>query len=134
MRSSEISDKTAMQRGLEMEILEVEGTVEQPELGFKCHQMVQDLWDSLGQSAQAKYYEPSDWQYARFTCHVANKILANGNRINGAVLASLNSMFQGLMVTEESRRRAHLEIQRGGEEGKSVDEQLQEAIEKWTTG
>lgn len=46
------------------------GSVEAPPLGpGDPHPTIQDFYESLNEPAQAKFYEPSDWRFARFICH-----------------------------------------------------------------
>lgn len=97
------------------------GRVEQPELGFPdVHPMIQDFWDSLGESAQAKYYEPSDWQFARFTLHFANQ-LVNSGRPSAQLLTTVNSALTDLLVTEGARRRVQIEVEREQQKNNVAD-------------
>lgn len=82
--------------------------------------MIVDFWDSLGESAQSKYYEPSDWQYARFTLHFANKLVQSG-RPSSQMLAAVNSALNDLLVAEGQRRRVRLEIERAQSQAQVVD-------------
>ncbi|WP_231951407.1 hypothetical protein [Nocardia terpenica] len=96
-----------------VESVEAIGTVAIPELGFDDpHPLIFDLYKSLSESAQSRYYEPSDWQFARFTLHFADKLLKSG-RPSAQLLAAVNQALTDLLVTEGSRRRVRLEIERG---------------------
>ena len=104
-----------------VEKIEVIGDVEIPPLGFDDpHPMIQDLYDSLAQSAQAKYYEPSDWQYARFTLHFADQLVKSG-RPSAQLLTAVNQALTDLLVSEGSRRRVRLEVERAQTAGKVID-------------
>ncbi|GAB4584419.1 hypothetical protein Ntsu_22510 [Nocardia sp. IFM 10818] len=97
------------------------GTVKIPELGFDDpHPLIVDLFRSLSSSAQSKYYEPSDWQFARFTLHFANQLLKSG-RPSAQLLAAVNQALTDLLVTEGSRRRVRLEIERNQSDGAVID-------------
>ncbi|AUV61961.1 hypothetical protein KIV63_gp02 [Mycobacterium phage SWU2] len=86
--------------------------VKAPPMGIPdAHPVVSQLWDSLAKSAQAQYYEPSDWAYARMALHFANRECWSG-KPNGQILATINSMLTGILVSEGDRRRVQLEIQR----------------------
>lgn len=103
--------------------LPVKGLVKQPPLGIAdAHPIVTQLWDSLKNSAQARFYEPSDWAYARMALHFANKEIWSG-KPNGQIVATVNQMLTGLLVTEGDRRRLNLEIERnaGGKDATVTD-------------
>ncbi|AJD82422.1 hypothetical protein SHEEN_2 [Mycobacterium phage Sheen] len=100
--------------------LPVSGVVKQPPLGIPdAHPIITQLWDSLRNSAQARYYEPSDWAYARMALHFANKLIWS-DKPNGQILATVNSMFTGLLISEGDRRRVQLEIERNAD-GKDAE-------------
>lgn len=95
-----------------IEKVEAIGTVVAPELGFEDpHPLVKDLYLSMRESAQARFYEPSDWEMARFTLHFAD-ILLKSSRPSGQLLATVQSMMVDLLLTEGSRRRVRLEVER----------------------
>ena len=103
------------------DIIEMIGSVEVPALGIDDpHPMVYDLYYSLQESGQAKYYEPSDWQFARFTMHFVNELLHQG-RPSAMMLQQVNSMLSNLLLTEGDRRRVRLEVERETAEGKVID-------------
>lgn len=97
------------------------GAVTTPELGLEDpHPIIQDLYRSLTESAQSRFYEPSDWQFARFTLHFANKLLT-ADRPSAQMLAAVNTMLSNLLVSEGDRRRVQLEVERTQAEGVVVD-------------
>ncbi|MEO6733765.1 MAG: hypothetical protein ABIN01_21255, partial [Ferruginibacter sp.] len=52
------------------------GAVGVPALGLPDpHPIISDFYESLTESAQARFYEPSDWQFARFTLHFADQLV-----------------------------------------------------------
>ena len=94
------------------EKVNVEGPVVVPELGISDpHPLVEEFWEALKASGQSKYYEPSDWVYAKFTLHMINQGLNTG-RLGAAHLQQYNVMLANLLVSEGERRRARLEIER----------------------
>jgi|SRR5699024_2248217 len=97
------------------------GKVSAPELGLDDpHPIVVDLYESLNDSAQSRFYEPSDWQTARFILHFADQLMKSP-KPNGQILSSVMSAFSDLLVTEGSRRRVQLEIERAEAGGVVVD-------------
>lgn len=107
----------------EVEITKIEagGLVEQPPLGLDDpHPMIVDFWESLGDSAQSKFYEPSDWQFARFTLHFADQ-LVRSSKPSSQMLMAVNSSLTELLVSEGSRRRVRMEIEREQAKAQVVD-------------
>lgn len=107
----------------EVEITRIEATgpVDQPELGLENpHPIISDLWDSMGGSAQSEYYEPSDWQFARFTLHFANQLLWN-QRPSAQMFQGILSALSDLLLSEGSRRRLRMEIERNKSQADIVD-------------
>lgn len=97
---------------IEITKIEAVGDVVQPELGFPDpHPIIVDFWESIGESGQTKYYEPSDWQFARFTLHFADQLLKSG-RPSAQLLQGVNSALSDLLVSEGSRRRVRMEVER----------------------
>lgn len=88
------------------------GPVMVPELGIPDpHPMVVDFYDSLKESAQSKYYEPSDWQFARWTCFYMDDLIKS-SRPSAVMLQTINTALSGLLVTEGERRRVRMEVER----------------------
>lgn len=112
------SDERIRRNKTEVEIDQVQPiveTVEAPELGISNpHRLVVDLYESLKDSAQSRYYEPSDWQFARLTCHFLNQQVKSG-KPSGQMLATLMTSLSNLMTTEGDRRRLRMEIERNNE-------------------
>lgn len=91
----------------------VVGEVEIPELGIhNPHPLVVSLYDSMKDSGQARYYEPSDWEYARITLHFVNKLLKT-SKPSAMMLTAVNQMLSSLLLTEGERRRVRMEVERG---------------------
>jgi hypothetical protein len=104
-----------------VETIEAIGPVDIPDLGFPDpHPLVWDLYRSLSDSAQSQYYEPSDWQFARFALHFADKLLKSP-KPSAQMLASVSQMLTDLLVSEGSRRRVRLEVERNQSEADVID-------------
>jgi hypothetical protein len=99
-----------------IETIEVYGEVTPPELNlpFGADQMVIDFYESLKKSAFAKYYEPSDWEYARLACFIMQRIVST-NRPSAEMFKALQTALSNLLVTEGDRRRLRIEIARAAE-------------------
>lgn len=110
------------------------GNVPIPELDLPevTHPMVSDMYESLRHSAQARFYEPSDWQHARFTLYFVNELLWQ-SKPSAMLLSSVNQMMTALLMTEGDRRRVRLEVERtqtdtGGAKVMSVADRFKQQL------
>lgn len=103
------------------ETITVIGKVKIPEMGDlshlgETHPIVEEMYESIKQSAAVKYYEPTDWQFARLALYTLNQELIaaqhNGKPVGAMKLTAINQMLSALLLTEGDRRRARLEIER----------------------
>ena len=97
---------------VEIEKITAIGPVAIPPLGIvDPHPMVTEIYESMKKSAQKKYYEPTDWAFAKVTLHFLNKLLYSP-KPSAQMLASVNSMLASLLLTEGDRRRVRIEVER----------------------
>jgi hypothetical protein len=89
------------------------GTVEQPPVSEEWHPIAKDWYGSLAQSGQARFYEPSDWQTARYVAEVMSRNL-EASRFSAQLFAAVSSAMTELLTTEGARRRARIELERNG--------------------
>lgn len=74
-----------------------------------------EWYESLAESAQAIYYEPSDWQVARIVAQELTDYLSLAPEQRGASkLRVITQTMDKLLVTHGSRMRAHIEVAREG--------------------
>jgi len=102
-------------------VVDARKVVEAPPLALKVtwggaevepHPIAVEWYESLKTSGQAQFFEPSDWQVARFVAHEMTRHLLS---IKGSAMgfAALMAAMSELLTTEGSRRRVRLEIERG---------------------
>lgn len=104
-----------------LEKVPVIGAVNQPPLDMPdAHPVTVELYNSLSDSAQSRFYEPSDWIFAKFAMHFVDTVLKQ-NRPSAQLLASVQTMLADLLVSEGSRRRVRLEIERSESGGDVLD-------------
>ncbi|AIW02902.1 minor tail protein [Mycobacterium phage Malec] len=115
------------------ETVQMIGPVKIPELGDvsyegETHPLITEMYESIKQSAAVKYYEPTDWQFARLTLYTLNQeLIASrqyGKPMGAMKLTAINQMLSALLLTEGDRRRVRLEIERNPGDptaGKVVD-------------
>lgn len=87
--------------------------VECPPAHDSWHPIARDWYDSLAKSGQAVFYEPSDWATARYVAEAMSRGLES-SRFSAQLFAAVSSAMTELLTTEGARRRARLEIERGG--------------------
>lgn len=75
------------------------------------HPAAKAWYRSLGESGQAQYFEPSDWQAAKFVAGELSVYLKSKRR-SAMMLSHLWSAMGDLLATEASRRRVRIEIER----------------------
>lgn len=88
----------------------------------RWHPAAKAWYESLADSGQSKFYEPSDWQTARIAAEILTRALAGGR---GTVTLFERWQVQAteLLTTEGARRRVRMELERPGdgeEEGADV--------------
>ena len=94
------------------------GPVPVPAADPAWHAIARDWYESLAKSGQSTFYEPSDWQYARYIADVMSRNLKQGKKFSAMLFTAVQSGMSDLLTTEADRRRVRLEIERGGGEGK----------------
>lgn len=84
------------------------------------HTMAKDWYVSLGQSGQAVFYQPSDWQVARVWAELLSRQLES-DKVSAVMITAWASSAAELLTTEGSRRRGRLELERGGQVDEDED-------------
>lgn len=87
------------------------GDVEVPEPGDAWHPVARDWFLSLAESGQSQYFEPSDWQHARYIAEAMTTNL-NAGKFSAQLFASVESAMNNLGSTEGARRRLRIEVER----------------------
>jgi hypothetical protein len=85
--------------------------VKPPDVDPDWHAIAADWYLSLRDSGQAQFFEPSDWQAARFVAEVMTRNL-NGGKFSSVLFAAVWAAMNDLLTTEASRRRVRMEIER----------------------
>jgi hypothetical protein len=73
------------------------------------HPVARKWYESLSESGQSEFYEPSDWTAAVLCAEAMDAYLLEPN---GSLLSQINAMMTNLLVTEGARRRASVELLR----------------------
>ncbi len=97
------------------------GKVRAPDLGFDDpHPIILDFYLSLPESAQSRYYEPSDYQQARLILFFLDKQLKSP-RPSAQMVAACFAQLSNLLVSEGDRRRVRMEVERSVSDAQVID-------------
>lgn len=81
------------------------------------HRIAYNWYESLAQSAQCQFYEPSDWQAAYIAAEIMSdefhKRDESGRLVRSTMITELRAFMDMLITTEGERRRVALELERG---------------------
>jgi hypothetical protein len=98
------------------------GPVPVPDPDPKWHPIAVDWYRSLAESGQSKFYEPSDWQYARILAEMLTRLMKQGQKVSSMLLSAVQSGMADLLTTEADRRRVRMEIERELDDGAAGDQ------------
>lgn len=128
-RNKETDEVTVIKPGAQVEIPDLDVDPADVVEG-EMHPIARDLYNSLKYSGQNSQYQASDWQVARYVCHLLSGVLHSG-RPSAQMVAAVNTLLSNLLLTEGDRRRVKLEIEREGAVTEVVDiaKLLQERME-----
>lgn len=106
--------------GGEVEKLNVKNPeVDAPAAREGWHPLIADWYQSLIDSAQARYFEPSDWAHAQLIAYLFSNALIEkeqeDRKLPAMMIQTLFSEMSKLMTTEGERRRLRLEVERGND-------------------
>ena len=89
-----------------------EGEVKPPSLPKDTHAIARRWYQSLVESGQSEFYEPSDWAAALYVAEAMTRNL-KAPRFSAQMFGAIWSAMDDLLTTESARRPARVEVQRG---------------------
>lgn len=93
--------------------------------GSRPEQMVVDLWEAMEVSGFNEHYTQADWQGALILLYnldqMIKEMIGKGS-ISAMKMAEMRAVLSDLLVTESSRRRLKLEVQRPSKKAEQVAE------------
>ena len=104
----------------------VTGTTEAPELVVDVHPLARRMWDAITKSPVAQFYQETDWIAAGYFCVLMSKTLTDW-KPPSSTYSLISQLESRLLLTEGSRRRARLMIERPDEDD-SEDEDVPEGV------
>jgi hypothetical protein len=87
------------------------GKVKRPAVSRHWHPIAKTWFTSLADSGQSDFFEPSDWQAARYVAEMMSKHL-KAPRPSAQLFTGIWTAMTDLLSTEASRRRVRMEIER----------------------
>jgi hypothetical protein len=87
----------------------------------RWHPLARAWYESLAESGQAAFYEPSDWATARIWAELISRELKKRSRLSAQMVAAWAAGATELLTTEGARRRMRLELQRASESDEDED-------------
>lgn len=107
------ADQRRRRNKVMIDTVAMDGLVTAPPLNLPdAHPIAADMFESLKQSGQSRYFEPSDWQRARLMCEMVSRLL-NSERMSAVLYSAIQQDMNALLFTEAERRRVRMEIERG---------------------
>ncbi len=103
--------------------------VEIPEADQSWHPIARDWYESLAESGQSRFYEPSDWATAYYVAEAMSRNLS-AETFRASLFQHVLSASGELLTTEGARRRLRLELQRP-HQGETFDGENIAAIENY---
>lgn len=94
------------------EHVQVPGEVKRPPMPRGLHPIARNAWRALEQSGQAQYFEPTDWAASRLLVEQLSRELAKDKPITASAFRVIWDAMQSLLMTESSRRRVRMEVDR----------------------
>lgn len=106
---------------IEVEHAPAAETVEIPLPGDDWHDAAIAWFESLTESGQAEWYEPSDWATAWVWAELLSRALKQGARPSAQLIVAWASGATELLTTEGARRRLRIELERGQQGDPAAD-------------
>lgn len=110
--------------------------VEIPEPADHWLPMCRRWYESLAESGQSRWYEPSDWAQAYLLTEMLDREMQKAKGANGMVISAWMHGAAELMTTEGARRRMRIELAKGNQGDPDKDNAVDDlaAFRKRMTG
>lgn len=117
------SDQRRRENKPEIEVTSAPGaeTVVMPAADAAWHPAAARWYASLGESGQARFFEPSDWAQAWVWTEFLSRALNQGDRPSSQLIAAWSAGATELLTTEGARRRLRMELQRDNQGDPDAD-------------
>ena len=105
------SERRRRNKDSQVESVVYVGSVEVPPAEGHWHPIAVGWYESLSESGQSQFFEPSDWAQARFVAEAMTKNLES-SRFSSELFKAILAGMADLLTSEAARRRVRLEIER----------------------
>jgi hypothetical protein len=78
------------------------------------HPLITDMWDTVQQSCEARFFSAADWQRLRLELLYADRVMRSGRPISGHTWAVVQHGLTELLISPAAKRRAAIELQPPG--------------------
>lgn len=85
------------------------GTPRIPAASAHWHPIAKALYQSLKDSGQSAFFEPSDWATAKLAAEATSRML-EAEKFSAMLLTAVDGMWTRLLMTEGDRRRLQIEL------------------------
>src|SRR5690554_3147614 len=104
------SERRRRNKDSQVESVVYVGSVEVPPAEGNWHPIAVGWYESLSESGQSQFFEPSDWAQARFVAEAMTKNLES-SRFSSELFKAILAGMANLLTSEAARRRVRLEIE-----------------------
>ena len=78
------------------------------------HPLIADMWETVQESVESRFYSEADWARLRMELWNANKVLSAGRMVSGQTWATVQHGLTELLISPAAKRRAAIELQPPG--------------------
>jgi hypothetical protein len=78
------------------------------------HQLVADMWSTVQESCESRFYSEADWARLRLELFNANEILTSGKPITGNAWAAVQHGLNAMLISPAEKRRCAIEVRPTG--------------------
>ena len=74
------------------------------------HQLVADMWSTVQESCESRFYSEADWARLRLELFNANEILTSGKPITGNAWATVQHGLNAMLISPAEKRRCAIDV------------------------
>ena len=95
--------------------------VQERELGIDdSHPLIADMWNTVQESSEARFYSEADWERLRFELWYANQAMRSNRPVSGHTWAAIQHGLTELLISPAAKRRAAIELKPPGPDTDAV--------------
>ena len=95
--------------------------VQERELGIDDpHPLIVDMWTTVQESCESRFYSEADWERLRFELWFADQAMRSGRPTSGHAWAAVQHGLTELLISPAAKRRAAIELRPPGRDEDEV--------------